>query len=225
MLNQSSVGYLAEIMNQASNAVTTENLKGKPNPSTLEIILATFNKQKSKDFAIISPEMEKEVFIQLVDRSYREIALYSPNTILKYGDKNGLNPKCIRKIRNSILFDTLKISAALKKNGIKFFNHKDMVTDIMEDLRPTSASISDLWNQLDLQLKSLMPQYIGLREEYLKSKFIPDANSTLRLTYGHIRAFSPNDGEVHTPYTTLDGVFARPIQIQIIDYRKTYKTI
>jgi hypothetical protein len=107
------------------------------------------------------------------------------------------------------LFDTLKISAALKKNGIKFFNHKDMVTDIMEDLRPTSASISDLWNQLDLQLKSLMPQYIGLREEYLKSKFIPDANSTLRLTYGHIRAFSPNDGEVHTPYTTLDGVFAK----------------
>ena len=43
----------------------------------------------------------------------------------------------------------------------------------------------------------------------MKSKFIPDANSTLRLTYGHIRSFSPNDGEIHTPYTTLDGVFAK----------------
>ena len=209
MLNQSSVGYLTEIMNQARNAALEENLKSKPNQSTLDVILGTFNKQKSKDFAIISPEMEKEVFIDLVDRSYREIALYSSNTILKYGDKNGLHPKYIRKIRNSILFDTLKISTAVKKNGIKFLNHKDMVTDIMEDLRPTSQTINDLWSKMDLQLKSLMPQYIGLREEYLKSKFIPDANSTLRLTYGHIRAFSPNDGEVHTPYTTLDGVFAK----------------
>jgi hypothetical protein len=209
MLNQSSVAYLTEIMNQAANAAVEENLKSKPNQSTLDVILGTFYKQKAKDFAIISPAMEKQVFIDLVDRSYREIALYSPNTILKYGDKNGLNPKFIEKIKGSILFDTSKISKSLKKNGIKFLNHRDMVTDIMSDLRPTSQTINDLWSKMDLQLKSLMPQYIGLREEYLKSKFIPDANSTLRLTYGHIRSFSPNDGEIHTPYTTLDGVFAK----------------
>jgi hypothetical protein len=43
----------------------------------------------------------------------------------------------------------------------------------------------------------------------LKSKFIPDANSTLRLTYGYVRGYSPNDGESHSPFTTLEGIFEK----------------
>jgi hypothetical protein len=54
-----------------------------------------------------------------------------------------------------------------------------------------------------------MPRYISLREKLLQSQFIPDANSTLRLTYGYIRSYSPNDGESHSPYTSLDGIFEK----------------
>ena len=37
----------------------------------------------------------------------------------------------------------------------------------------------------------------------------PDANLTLRLTYGQVLPYSPQDGVVYDTYTTLDGVMAK----------------
>jgi len=61
----------------------------------------------------------------------------------------------------------------------------------------------------DDAMKALMPRYLALKSDFKASMFIPDANSTLRLTYGHIRRYSPNDGEIHLPYTYLDGIFEK----------------
>lgn len=38
------------------------------------------------------------------------------------------------------------------------------------------------------------------------TEFVPDANSTLRLTFGNIRGYSPRDAVYSYPITTLDGV-------------------
>lgn len=37
----------------------------------------------------------------------------------------------------------------------------------------------------------------------------PDANSTLRFTYGNIRGYSPREAEFRTPFTTLTGMFEK----------------
>jgi hypothetical protein len=58
-------------------------------------------------------------------------------------------------------------------------------------------------------IKAAMPVYLDMRRDFKATQFIPDANSTLRLTYGYIRGYSPNDGEIHKPYTYLDGVFEK----------------
>ncbi|MBN2264557.1 MAG: S46 family peptidase [Candidatus Aminicenantes bacterium] len=39
--------------------------------------------------------------------------------------------------------------------------------------------------------------------------FVPDANSTLRLTFGRIRGYSPADAVHYRPFTTLDGVLEK----------------
>lgn len=58
-------------------------------------------------------------------------------------------------------------------------------------------------------IKAAMPVYLDMRRDFKATQFIPDANSTLRLTYGYIRGYRPNDGEIHQPYTYLDGVFEK----------------
>jgi len=40
-------------------------------------------------------------------------------------------------------------------------------------------------------------------------KFYPDANSTLRLTYGKIEGYAPNDSVSYQPFTTIDGIMAK----------------
>ena len=39
--------------------------------------------------------------------------------------------------------------------------------------------------------------------------FYPDANSTMRVTYGNVLSYSPQDAVVYDYYTTLDGLMAK----------------
>ena len=46
----------------------------------------------------------------------------------------------------------------------------------------------------------------GQREMMPGKSFYPDANSTIRLSYGTVRAYKPRDGVDYAYYTTLDGI-------------------
>ena len=39
--------------------------------------------------------------------------------------------------------------------------------------------------------------------------FYPDANSTMRITYGTVKSYNPQDGVHYNYYTTLDGLMAK----------------
>jgi hypothetical protein len=47
------------------------------------------------------------------------------------------------------------------------------------------------------------------KEAWLGKNFIPDANNTLRLTYGRIKGYSPADAVYLRPFTTLGGVIEK----------------
>ena len=49
----------------------------------------------------------------------------------------------------------------------------------------------------------------GLLERAPKNSIYPDANSTLRLTYGSVGGYEPADAVVYNYYTTLDGYMAK----------------
>jgi len=58
-------------------------------------------------------------------------------------------------------------------------------------------------------LNKLYGDLITAKQEFLKSSFVPDANGTLRLTYGRIRGYSPADAVYMQPFTTLTGMLAK----------------
>ena len=49
----------------------------------------------------------------------------------------------------------------------------------------------------------------GLREMNPDHKYAPDANSTMRLTYGTVGGYKPADAVYYDYYTTLDGVMEK----------------
>jgi hypothetical protein len=49
----------------------------------------------------------------------------------------------------------------------------------------------------------------GQKEMQPNRKFFPDANSTMRVTYGKVMPYEPADGVFYKHYTTLDGVIAK----------------
>jgi hypothetical protein len=58
-------------------------------------------------------------------------------------------------------------------------------------------------------LDELFAQLIDVKKQFIGKEFIPDANSTLRLTYGRIRGYFPRDAVYMHPFTTLAGVIEK----------------
>ncbi len=61
-------------------------------------------------------------------------------------------------------------------------------------------------------LQQLRPQYMQALIEFLEGKgrqVYPDANGTLRITYGKVRGYSPRDGVDYTPFTSAHGIVAK----------------
>jgi hypothetical protein len=51
----------------------------------------------------------------------------------------------------------------------------------------------------------------GLMEMNPDKNFYPDANSTMRLTYGQVKDYSPRDGVIYNYFTTTDGYLEKEI--------------
>ncbi len=63
---------------------------------------------------------------------------------------------------------------------------------------------------LNLQIDSLMRVYMKAQMEMQPDKrFYPDANFTLRVTYGNVKGYSPADAVEYLPYTTLKGIMEK----------------
>ena len=59
-------------------------------------------------------------------------------------------------------------------------------------------------------MAALRPIYVAALREYAGGKLAPDANSTLRVTYGTVRGYAPKEGaEVYYPFTTATEMVAK----------------
>lgn len=66
------------------------------------------------------------------------------------------------------------------------------------------------YNKANHQIDSLQRIYMkALMETFPDKKFYPDANSTMRITYGQVNGYSPTDAVTYTPVTYLDGVIEK----------------
>lgn len=64
--------------------------------------------------------------------------------------------------------------------------------------------------EIQPEITTLQREYMAAQMEVFKEKrFFPDANSTLRLTYGTVRPYRPRDGVTYDYITYLDGVMEK----------------
>lgn len=59
------------------------------------------------------------------------------------------------------------------------------------------------------ELNILLAKLNDVKRQWLKKSFVPDANSTLRLTYGYVKGYSPSDATYYSPQTTLTGMIEK----------------
>lgn len=73
-------------------------------------------------------------------------------------------------------------------------------------LRRDTAAEEQVTDRHKGEMVALAPRYIGALAAWKNAPLYPDANSTLRLTYGSVKGYSPRDGVYYKPFTTHHGV-------------------
>jgi len=111
--------------------------------------------------------------------------------------------------RESIFTSKEKIDAFLMKPSFKVL-HKDPAYLLMKAFSDNNSRLDSLNKESkDILLKGRRLFVAGLREMLPDKKFYPDANSTMRLTYGKVIGYYPSDA-VHYDFTThLSGLIAK----------------
>jgi hypothetical protein len=120
---------------------------------------------------------------------------------LKTSPENLLN---ITKLKdeNFVLNTLLTSSASLTSYSDELLKFQTELNGQIQAMQPELARREGVLNQL-------MGDYVEVKEQFQKRNFIPDANSTLRLTYGYIRGYSPEDAVYMSPFTTIKGVIEK----------------
>lgn len=74
------------------------------------------------------------------------------------------------------------------------------------------ANILPKYEALDLEIKALQRTYMKAQLElYPDARIFPDANSTLRVTYGKVDGYAPKDAIYYEPVTHLEGIMEKYI--------------
>ena len=159
-----------------------------------------------------SAEVDEKVFEQLIDLYAKK----SPKQFL---------PESLNNLNASALTTSIFSSSKLTSyTGLKEILNGDTKT-VLAKLNQDKAfqlvkSIADVY------LKNVAPKFdeinmknIALQRTYMKGiieffpndRIFPDANSTLRVTYGKVKGYKPSDAVIYEPVSYLDGVIEKYI--------------
>lgn len=85
------------------------------------------------------------------------------------------------------------------------------VIQIYRDMLKTyQTQVQEKLNPLQARINQLQRSYMQAQMDVFKEKtFYPDANSTLRVTYGKVNGYNPRDAVQYQFYTYLDGVMEK----------------
>lgn len=177
-----------------------------------------FNDRKKNLIASFEPlykdfnaQVDEKVFEKLIDIYSKK----SPQQFLPESLK-GVNA-------TQVAADIFKSSKLTSYNGLKELLAGDAKT-VLERLNHDKGfafvkTIAEAYN------KNVAPKYdeinlrnVATQRTYMKAilelspksaRIFPDANSTLRVTYGKVKGYNPSDAVVYTPFTYLDGVMEK----------------
>lgn len=137
-------------------------------------------------------------------------------TLDKYlGEASDVDAGVAKLYGESILDNEEALAELLEKSPKKVIKElrKDPIYDatfqLIEAYRGgVSVGYAEFQDQENTLMKEYLEAMMVILPEYT---YVPDANSTMRLTFGAMEGSEPRDGVVYEPYTTMDGIIAKYI--------------
>jgi hypothetical protein len=162
------------------------------------------------------PDIDKEIFAELI-KKYVENA------------KPELVPEQIRNFSDDLHFrefsEQIYLGEFLDYEGLMELLGSENIEFVINELQQNPAlqfamainevsdtKISPFFNFYSHQLDSLQGLFMRAQLElFPELPFFPDANGTLRITYGQVKGYDPRDAVTYKPFTYVEGLMEKYI--------------
>jgi hypothetical protein len=120
-----------------------------------------------------------------------------------------------RKEKIGRIFDETKVTSLAER--LKMFEEtpdqlkarKDPLLDLAIALQPELDAQTEAGKASDGAVARLRPLWRKAVIAHAGKPIAPDANSTLRVSFAHVKGYAPRDGVVYTPQTSLAGMIEK----------------
>ncbi|MBN1155373.1 S46 family peptidase [candidate division KSB1 bacterium] len=93
----------------------------------------------------------------------------------------------------------------------------DPLINLVAAIYDEADEMSKSSEKFNAAITELRKQYIDALYSWKGSTLYPDANSTIRFTYGHVVGYDPADAVIYKPFTTLKGVIEKNTGVEPFD--------
>jgi hypothetical protein len=202
------LGFAGEFSN-----LKAELLEKEVNKEKTDKIIAQMKERSAAYFKDYNAPTDKKMLAATLDMYYRNVPAnqqpdYIKSIALKY--KGDFSKFADKVFETSLFVSRQKVDEFLNHPSVKLIDKdlayqtiKGMSNYYNEIIQPKLTAAYDL---LDVGNRAFIA---GLREMYPDKKFYPDANSTMRLTYGQVLDYYPADAIHYEYFTTLKGVMEK----------------
>ncbi|MCK0202628.1 S46 family peptidase, partial [Ornithobacterium rhinotracheale] len=205
-------------------AISAYNLQYNPSDEYYKKVITNF-KEIYKNF---NPQVEEEVALKMWEVYQAEVpAMYAPPQLAITA----------KDIQNSIIFQLKEKGTDLLDNPHEFLAalKKDTLVEKVGELTQIYyQKVSTPREAIQEKINQAMQLYMYVQMQIMQDekKFFPDANSTLRVTYGKVKGYEPRDAVKYESKTYLQGVMEKyipgdyefdvPLKLQKLFEEKNY---
>ena len=213
-----------EIITQASRLYTFLNKNSSLDDAALQAELKKYIKTLDGYYKNYSAVIDKKTFISMMQLYKKKISPeFYPSiyTDIDKKFKGDFNLWANDLFSNSVLVSPNKFNAFADKWNKK--SRKKLLSDpaieaFLGFYGVLITKVADPYNKSLISIDSLYRVYMRGLEEFNSDRILfPDANQTLRVSYGQVKGYSPADAVKYQYYSTIDGIIEKQDSL-ISDY-------
>ena len=197
---------MALTLNNVLNAIGKPNYQEVKNKAVNQIAGMHKDYDATLD-AQISSDLADNYFTALPEN-------LKPNTSAN-AIKNALNNSVVnstKQINGQSFVGSIKTIAADDNAFINALKEDALILELQKVLEANQTKVAPKYTANNAEITKLMRKYMkGQMEVFSDKKIFPDANSTLRVTYGKVDGYEPRDAVKYEPVTYAEGIIEKYI--------------
>src|SRR5690606_10258011 len=188
----------------------------KAKSADLEAAVNRLRKARTAMMKDFEPSIDQELLAATAELFYKDVpssqhpAVYQNFIFKQFGNEDWtktFNDFAAYTFAHTFLLDNVKFEQFCSNPTIAAMEADPMVKYALSFVENYESKFEEKQAIFNGERNKLAQQYIkGLMQKNEGQLFYPDANSTMRITYGSVGGYSPKDAVQYNYYTTLDGL-------------------